>query len=193
MIGRTHSLAAFTALGAVYFALEPQTISLATVLMAIFANQIGGIAPDIDQPTAPFWRNLPIGGPIGRIIDKLLGGHRFLTHSILGLILFGFLAHLLLVFIQSIFPMVDTNLVWIAFMIGMLSHLIMDTFTKEGVPWLLPIPIKFGFLPVRSMRITSGKKIETFIVAPALVAIIIIFCVTHYSELLTLLHHHIST
>jgi membrane-bound metal-dependent hydrolase YbcI (DUF457 family) len=52
---------------------------------------------------------------------------------------------------------VDTDLVWWAFMIGMFSHLVMDSFTKEGVPWLLPIPIKFGFPPLKRLRVTTGK------------------------------------
>ena len=94
MIGRTHALAAFTALGVAYFARSPQTMSLATVLVGLLANQIGGIAPDIDQPTAPFWRNLPIGGPIGRVVDRMLGGHRFITHSLIGLVLFLSLIHI---------------------------------------------------------------------------------------------------
>jgi len=192
MIGRTHALAAFTALGVVYFARSPQTMSLATILVGLLANQIGGIAPDIDQPTAPFWRNLPIGGPIGRVVDRMLGGHRFITHSLIGLVLFGVLVHLLLVFLQPIMPIVDISLVWAAFMIGMLSHLAMDTFTKEGVPWLLPLPIKFGIPPIRSLRITSGKNIENFIVVPGLIAINIFFYAAHYSELLLRIHQHIT-
>jgi len=192
MIGRTHALAAFTALGVAYFARSPQTMSLATVLVGLLANQIGGIAPDIDQPTAPFWRNLPIGGPIGRVVDRMLGGHRFITHSLIGLVLFGVLVHLLLVFLQPIMPIVDISLVWAAFMIGMLSHLAMDTFTKEGVPWLLPLPIKFGIPPIRSLRITSGKNIENFIVVPGLIAINIFFYAAHYSELLLRIHQHIT-
>jgi len=89
-------------------------------------------------------------------------------------------------------PIVDISLVWAAFMIGMLSHLAMDTFTKEGVPWLLPLPIKFGIPPIRSLRITSGKNIENFIVVPGLIAINIFFYAAHYSELLLRIHQHIT-
>ncbi|MGF7228432.1 MAG: metal-dependent hydrolase [Candidatus Saccharibacteria bacterium] len=191
MIGRTHDVAAATALGAVVIFGPARTITLATALVAILANQIGGIAPDIDQPTAPFWRNLPIGGPIGKVFDKLLGGHRFITHSILGLALFGLLLHLLLVTLTPIMPHVDTGMVWWAFMIGMLSHLVMDSFTKEGVPWLLPIPIKFGFPPLRRLRIATGKLGEMFVIFPGLIALDIWFCASHYNHLIVLLHHYI--
>ena len=61
-------------------------------------------------------------------------------------------------------------------MLGVTSHLIMDTFTKEGVPWLLPLPFKFGFPPVRAWRITTGKKAEMLVILPLLVAAIVWLC-----------------
>ncbi len=191
MTGRTHDLAAITALGAVVFLEPSRTITLSTALIAILANQIGGIIPDIDQPTAPLWRNLPIGGTIGRGIDKLLGGHRFISHSIIGMAVFGSLAYLLLASLHPSMPHVNAGLVWWAFMIGMLSHLVMDTFTKEGVPWLLPIPVKFGFPPIKDLRVTTGKAVETFVVFPLILLVDIWFCVSHYTYLVTLIHTHI--
>ncbi|HUD10807.1 MAG TPA: metal-dependent hydrolase [Candidatus Saccharimonadia bacterium] len=191
MTARTHDLAAITALGAVIF-LEPlRSFTVGTALMALLFNQIGGILPDIDQPTAPLWRDLPVGGIIGRVIDKTLGGHRFITHSILGLALFGFLTHLLLTFLHPIIPKVDVGYVWWAFMIGMVSHLVMDTLTKEGVPWLLPLPIKFGLPPLKEFRITTGKAVETWIVFPAILAVDIVFCATHYRVLVLFVHGHL--
>ncbi len=187
MIARTHDLAAITGLVIVAIVVPPtEQLHIATILVAVLANQIGGIAPDIDQPTAPFWRNLPIGGFFGRIIAKMLGGHRFLTHSLIGLGLLGFLTHHLLEFLQPIMPHVQNEYVWWAFMIGMVSHLIMDSFTKEGVPWLLPIPIKFGFPPIKRLRVTTGKNIEKFIVLPLLVVFLVAVCMTYYSELVAL-------
>lgn len=191
MTGRTHDLAALTALGAVVL-LEPiRTMTLGTALVAILANQIGGIAPDIDQPTAPLWRNLPSGKFFGKIIDKGMGGHRFLTHSLLGLALFGVLVRLLLNFLQPIMPHIDSGLVWWAFMIGAVSHLIMDSLTKEGVPWLLPIPIKFGFPPFKAWRITTGKFVENLVVFPAILLLDIWFAASHYDLLRLFIHQHL--
>jgi membrane-bound metal-dependent hydrolase YbcI (DUF457 family) len=191
MTARTHDLAALTALGAVVIFEPLRAMTLSTVLAALLANQIGGIAPDIDQPTAPLWHNLPAGKFFGKAFDKTMGGHRFLTHSILGLALFGFLVHLLLVFIQPLIPHVNTGLVWWAYMIGMLSHLIMDSFTKEGVPWFLPIPAKLGVPPKKAWRITTGGAIESFIVFPGLIVVDIWLVVSHYSHLLILVHNYI--
>src|SRR5580704_9729330 len=107
MTGRTHDLAAITALGVIVLVQPVRTVTLATAIVAVFANLIGGIAPDVDQPTAPFWRNLPVGKFFGKIFDRMLGGHRFISHSILGLLIFGFAAHWLLVFLQPIMPSVN--------------------------------------------------------------------------------------
>lgn len=192
MTGRTHDLAAITALVAVVLFEPLRTVSLGTALLAMLANQIGGIAPDIDQPTAPFWRNLPSGGFFGRIFDKALGGHRFLTHSLLGVALFGLLVHFGLQFVQPLLGQIDIGLVWWAFMIGILSHLVMDSFTKEGVPWLLPIPYKFGFPPLKSLRLTTGKKLETLVIFPGLIGLAGWLSVSHYQRLLIILHQHIS-
>ena len=191
MTARTHDLAAITALGVVVLAQPVRTVTLATAIVAVFANLIGGITPDIDQPTAPFWRNLPIGKWFGKAFDKLLGGHRFLTHSLLGLALFGFAAHWLLVFLHPIISRVNIGLVWWAFMIGMLSHLVMDTLTKEGVPWLLPIPVKFGLPPVKSLRITTGHWVENFVVFPLLLLLNTWLYSAHYQKLLDIVHRHL--
>lgn len=192
MTARTHDLAAITALGIVFVLRPLETITLSTVIVAVLANLIGGITPDIDQPTAPLWRNLPIGKYFGRMFGMLNGGHRFLTHSLIGLWLFGFAAHWFLQLVHPITGSVDLDLVWRAFMLGMLSHLIMDTFTKEGVPWLLPIPVKFGLPPLKRLRITTGKAGETLLVFPLLILLNILFYFAHYHQLLNILHHHIT-
>ena len=191
MTARTHDLAAITALGIVFLVMPLQSVTLATVIVAIFSNLVGGIAPDIDQPTAPLWRNLPVGKYIGKFFDKMLGGHRFISHSIIGLVLFGFLFHLILILLHPIMGSVNIGYVWWAFMIGMASHLVMDTLTKEGVPWLLPIPVKFGFPPVKKWRITTGKWVETWIVFSLLLVINGLVYSHYYQHFIYLLHNRI--
>jgi len=193
MTGRTHDTAALTALIIATIMYPPASLTLATALVALLANQIGGITPDIDQPTAPFWRNLPAEGLIGRFADKLLGGHRFLTHSLLGVAALAWLAHWLLVFLSPIMHHIDITLVWYAFVIGLVSHLVMDTFTKEGVPWLLPIPIKFGFPPLKATRVTTGHFVENLIIFPGLLALDVWLLAQHYQALVTFLHQHLRS
>jgi inner membrane protein len=163
-------------------------MTLGTVTVAILANLIGGIAPDIDEPTAPFWRNLPIGGIFGRILHVVVGGHRFLLHSLLGMLGMGLLLDLLLLFLRPSWPTLNADVVWWSFMIGYASHLASDSLTKEGVPWLLPIPIKFGFPPFKAWRITTGKFMEAFVVFPGLVLVELWLVHQNYGYLLSLLH-----
>jgi inner membrane protein len=190
MTARTHDLAAFTALALVMVTQPMQPMALSTVLLALLANQVGGIAPDIDQPTAPLWRMLPIGKLFGKVFDLLSGGHRFLSHSLLGVALFGVAFHALLQVLGPIMPHVDSTIVWFAFMIGLLSHLVMDTLTKEGVPWLLPIPIKFGFPPIKRFRITTFP--EFFIVMPLLLGTDAWLIASRYSLMLAFLKQYLS-
>lgn len=188
MTARTHDLAAATALAVVALGLPARHVSVPAAILIVLANQLGGIAPDIDQPTAPLWRNLPIGRLFGKVIDKMLGGHRFISHSLLGLALFGFLFHWLLVFFSSLMPSVDIGYVWWAFMIGALSHLAMDTFTKEGVPWLLPLPFKFGIPPLKKLRVTTGKWAEKFIFL-LLVLFNLLLLSSNYIKLVDVVRH----
>src|SRR5882672_9498648 len=169
MTGRTHDMAAFTALNVIVMTQFVPHMTLATGLVAVFANLMGGIAPDIDQPTAPLWRNLPVGKYIGKTFDRFLGGHRFLSHSLLGAFVFGFLFHYILQVLTPSFPKLNMQIIWWAFMIGFASHLVMDTITTEGVPWLLPIPIKFGIPPFSTFRIQTGGFMEKFIIFPGLI------------------------
>lgn len=188
MIARTHDLAAITALSVVILSVPIPEITLSTVVLAILANLIGGITPDIDQPTAPFWRNLPVAGFFGRFLTKMLGGHRFLTHSLLGVIFLGYLVYLMLGFFHPVMPKVDIDIVWWAFMIGILSHLVLDTFNKEGVHWLLPIPIKIGLPPIRAWRVTTDSWAENWFVFPGLIVFNIVFFFLNYNQIVIILH-----
>jgi len=85
-------------------------------------------------------------------------------------------------------PHVDIHLVWLAFVIGLISHLIMDSFTKEGVPWLLPIPIKLGIPPIKALRVTTGKVLENFVIFPGLILINIALCAHYYPQIVAFIH-----
>lgn len=192
MTGRTHDMVAFTALAYVALTHPLPEISLATGITAVFANMIGGIAPDIDQPTAPLWRNLPVGRMFGKVFGLVIGGHRFLSHSILGIILFGIGWHLFLNLLSPSFPALNMTIIWWAFMIGFVSHLIMDTFTREGVPWLLPIPVKFGIPPTKIFRVVTGGFIERFVIFPVLLIVTVYLYFSHQQTILDILHNQIK-
>lgn len=191
MTGRTHDLAAFTALGFILVTQPIPHMSLATVLVAFSANMIGGLAPDIDQPTADLWHKLPAGGLYSRLFTPFLGGHRNISHSLIGVVLFGWIAKMLLD-LASHSLLVNMNAVWWAFMIGFVSHLVMDTITREGVPWLFPIPIRFGIPPIAFLRVKTGGLVEKFIVYPGLLLCNGYIFYTHYHQAIKFLHEYIK-
>lgn len=167
MTGRTHDLMAFTALNFAIVNFGVPQMTLATATVALSANFIGGLTPDIDQPTADLWNRLPAGSIIGRLICPILGGHRFISHSFLGIAVFAIGLHYLLGVVGKVL-LVDMNIVWWSFMIGYVSHLLIDTVTRDGVPWLFPIPWKFGFPPFKIFRIKTGGMFEKSLIFPAL-------------------------
>lgn len=191
MTGRTHDLAAFAALSYVVATQNIPQMSLATGIVALSANLIGGLAPDIDQPTSTFWSRIPVGNIIGRAVHPLLGGHRFISHSIFGIILFGFLVKFFLNLISGVL-IVDMNVIWWAFMIGYVSHLIMDTLTRDGVPWLFPIPVRIGIPPFKAFRLKTGGMIEKSIIFPGLMIITGYIYYVHYGRFLEILKDYIQ-
>ncbi len=186
MTGRTHDLAAFTALNLVVISNSLPSFSLATGLVSLVACFIGGLAPDLDQPTAKLWRDVPAGTFIGGLISPIMGRHRFISHSIVGLIIFGVLTKLLLLWMGS-FVLVDMNLVWDAFIIGFASHLVADSLTHDGVPWLFPILIYFGFPPIKALRMQTGGLIEKYAVFPGLLILNGYLFYNHYQFYLILM------
>jgi inner membrane protein len=191
MTGRTHDLAAFTALNIVLITHPLPHITLGTALVAFAANMIGGLAPDIDQPTADLWNKLPAGGVISRIFTPFLGGHRFISHSILGIFVFGILNKWILD-LSSSFLLVNQTVVWWSFMIGFISHLLMDTITREGVPWLFPIPIHLGIPPFKVLRVKTGSMVEKSLIFPGLLVVNVYLFYTHYKIFLDFLHNYIG-
>jgi inner membrane protein len=183
MTGRTHDLAAFTALNLVVATQTIPQMSLATAITALGAGFIGALAPDIDQPTADLWNRLPAGSVIGRIFTPFLGGHRIISHSILGTIAFAFLIKYLLGLIGTIL-LVDTGIVWWSFMIGFVSHLIMDMFTRDGIPLFFPLPFDIGIPPFKSLRIKTGGIFEKSLIFPALLVANLWIVYYHHDKLI---------
>jgi len=118
------------------------------------------------------------------LVTPFLGGHRLISHSILGVILFGLVSREILRLTGDIL-LVDMDIVWWSFMIGFVSHLLIDMLTKEGVPWLFPIPIHFGIPPLKFLRIKTGGLTEKSFIFPGLLLINAYLYYTHYSVFLT--------
>ncbi|MBI4032884.1 metal-dependent hydrolase [Candidatus Berkelbacteria bacterium] len=168
MTDKTHQLIGLTAATAGFFAMHPSdevTWGIAGTILA--GSFLGSILPDIDQPTSGFWEAVPLGDYVGRIVPKTLGGHRNLSHSILGFALFNWLIgwFVITVFRDGLF---DVDIFMDSFRLGFIAHLAADAVTVQGIPLLWPLGKNMGFppRPFEGIRIVTGKWFEHLVVLP---------------------------
>lgn len=182
MLGRTHELIGVTGLivATVYY--PPENINTATIIVALIANLIGTLLPDIDQASNRLWDMLPGGNTIGKVLKNVLLGHRTLSHSLVGvgLVYYG-INWLIPRLLNNDF--VQVNLIIISLLIGYVTHLLADGLTEEGLPLLWPIKLKFGFPPIKKWRITTGKWFENWIIFPAVAMFLFWFVYKNWNVL----------
>lgn len=165
MTGRTHDIVSFASLLTVASIYPPTSLNLTTTIASLMGGVVGALIPDMDQATNRLYDLLPAGNFVGRILRYLMLGHRTLSHSILGVYLFYKILTLIIPIIFN--PVyVDTQIIIVSIMIGIVSHIFADSLTKDGVPLFFPFKIKVGIPPIKKLRITTGKFVESAIVFP---------------------------
>lgn len=126
----------------------------------------GACLPDIDTPTSGFGRVI---FPLARWIEGRVG-HRTLTHSLLGWVGFGIMFLPVLFFVKYE--------VYVALMIGIISHDIIDMVNTTGVTFLYPTTRRWVFPYVREhptrYRIPTASGFE-FVLLGVLVVLLGIF------------------
>ena len=187
MTGRTHDLISFASLLTVATVSPPAQLNLTTTIGCLMGSVVGALVPDMDQATNRLWDLLPAGNIVGKVFRHLMLEHRTISHSLLGVFIFYKIIQFL---IPRLFnpSFVDSGLVIGALMIGIISHLIADSLTKEGIPLFFPFKIKIGFPPIAALRITTGKFVETFIVFPGVLIYVFWLIYTKKEIFLFLLH-----
>ncbi len=151
---------------------------------------LGALTPDIDNARSTLGSRL---GVISKGIQHI-AGHRTIFHSIVGLVGVGAIVWaaqyaLGLALFHLGLPQTGESLgsgiapsgflapgVGIAFgglMIGYFLHLVADSLTEGGVPWLWPSHVRYGFPPDHHMRFRTGSVWEPIIVVTVSVLVII--------------------
>lgn len=126
---------------------------------------IGSILPDIDLATSKIGH---LTTPIAILLNKIFG-HRGFIHtpicSLLFALLFGAIAH-------AITP---DNAVHVAagVFFGCMLHLLQDTFTKNGIRWLYPLPFKIHFTNIKS------NNPICYLITIALIVLYFVMCDTN--------------
>lgn len=183
MLSKTHDAIAFASLLSATVYIAPADLKIATIIVALIANIVGATLPDLDQAGNRLWDLLPGGNLVGKTLRHLFLGHRTLSHSLLGLFLVWKACFWL---IPRLFNSTFLNPVIIIYslLIGYISHLIADALTEEGIPLLFPLKLKFGFPPLRALRLKTGHWVEKFIVFPTVVIYTLWLAATHWLQLI---------
>jgi len=174
LTGKTHQVIGVAAALGSFFVWQEPSYAPATLVGVIVASHFGALLPDLDSAAADIYDSVPMGKQVGKVTSKFTFGHRNLTHSILGVILFGYLSHQL-IFWTPLYWGINLFWTWLAFMIGYISHLLADTITVLGIPLLWPIDKNFGFppKPFEGIRIQSGKWFENLVIFPLINLVLI--------------------
>ena len=185
MTARTHDVIALASLVTIAAYYPPEHLTVTTLIIALIANNIGALIPDLDSATNRLWDLLPAGDFLAKIFNKVFWKHRTLSHSLIGaIILYLVIQWLLPKFLQPNF--IDLSIITAAITIGYVSHLVADSFTKEGLPLLFPININFGIPPLEALRIKTGGWIEKTLVYPGTIIFLIWFSISHQPQLVNL-------
>lgn len=186
MTALTHQLVAL--LAAFWFLTQfPVSLGYVAATLAIMAVMIGALTPDLDHPSANLWHRMLGGRALGNIFDAFSGGHRHMTHSIIGIALVGYaLWWLIHRFLQPEFVPAATA-IWAAYMIGYISHPIADTLTDMGVPWLWPLHFSIRIPPgPEQLRVTTDSLVERLLVRGGVIVSLLLLMRSHWSTFLNL-------
>lgn len=110
-------------------------------IVLYFAN-LGSLLPDIDKRSSYISKRIPL---VSKMFYKKCK-HRGFTHSLLFTFLLIFILDIILKNSEYNIVLLSAS---IGLIIGYISHLILDLFTKEGIEMFYPCKIKFYLLKIK--------------------------------------------
>lgn len=136
MTGKTHII------GGIAASLAFAQITHYDPVILLCAGTLGALLPDICHGGSKIGRSFPV---LSKIINALFG-HRTFTHSLLFLVLAGILLNALGV----------NEAASAGILVGMVSHLLLDMATKNGIKLFFPLKITIRF----PLTATTGGAAE---------------------------------
>lgn len=183
MTGKTHQIIGITS-GLAYFCLSTSPeYSPATLGVIIVGSHLAALLPDLDKASSSIWDNISMGHIAGKVTDPFIK-HRNISHSLLGFVIFYFLARFILLSFPDYWG-INYSLTIISIMIAYGSHLLIDMITVQGIPLLFPSRYMFGIppKPFEGIRIITGKWFENLIIFPLANIALIILIWTNWQTL----------
>ena len=177
MTGKTHQIFGLSLGLTTFLLISEPSYNPATLAAVFIISSVGSLLPDADKATSQIWHSVPVvGHGAGKIVEPFIS-HRGITHSLIGMVLAGFLFFFVLKYFPSYWG-INFLAVFICALIAYFSHVFADMFTVEGVPLLWPAKWKVGIppKPLDGLRIMSGKWFENLVIFPIL-NILLIFLI----------------
>ena len=141
MTGKTHIIGGLAA------SLAFAQVSSYDPVLLVGAGVVGALIPDICHGGSKMGRTFPIES---EVINALFG-HRSFTHSLLFLVVIGVLLN----------SFVSSESVVAGILVGMVSHLLLDMSTKNGIKLLYPLKIRVRF----PLTTRTGGVVESLVFA----------------------------
>jgi len=139
MTGKTHIIGGLAA------SLAFAQVSNYDPVILTGAGVIGALVPDICHGGSKIGRTFPV---VSKVISKVFG-HRSFTHSFLFLFLMGVLLN----------TYVSNEAVVAGILVGMVSHMILDMATKNGIKLLFPFKVRVRF----PLTTRTGGAVESVV------------------------------
>lgn len=190
MTGKTHQLIGFASVYCVALFTGVSGLNTQTFIAAIMLISLGSLTPDLDNEKNRIYTLVPIGQrTLSEVFERVFGKHRSVSHSILGIVILGYISRWL------IFQIPEANgfnfdYLWYSFMIALIAHIGADMYTKDGVPLLWPLKITFYGIPFKPLRIRTGSWVEFVVVEGSVLVLIAVMTYLYWSNLTSLLPHN---
>ena len=144
------------------------------VLLFIYAyfTHFGALISDIDMKGSYISKRFPI-------IHKLFGKrfrHRGFTHSLLFVGIIAFIGNTITI---SSNDNIVFTCIFSGILAGVISHILLDIITKEGVELFYPVEINFSILPIKTSYKTE-KNFNKFL------SLVVVFLIGYRFYLITL-------
>lgn len=183
MTGKTHQIIGITTGLAYYLSSVKPEYSPATLASVLVGSHLASLLPDLDQSAAEIWNSFPYGHVAGKVVDPFIK-HRNFTHSLFGLLIFGYLIYSLL----HLFPEywgIHLTTVFYAMMISFAFHLLVDMFTVEGIPLFYPYKNMMGIppRPLEGIRIMTGKWFENLVIFPVINIVLLLIIIINVEKI----------
>lgn len=162
-------------LAGLYMTSQMKHIHIIPTTIFLGGAMLGSLSPDIDHKSSYIGNRTK---PVSRVVNKL-AGHRKLFH-----------APLLYLFLYSISTGIVTNELGIfclnGFFLGILSHLILDSLTIGGLPWLYPISKKKFSLA----KIKTNSQLELILCGIlTCINVVMVLDILHITSIFTFTQH----